>query len=101
MSSFIDDIWGPDPKNTQSDNRHTAVIETAEKYSRDIQMLAAVVQAIYFGAIALESMVKDHTANEYYQSCMYVLLHEGISEDKLMQATLLLTEIDAAIKESK
>jgi hypothetical protein len=87
----IDAIWSDTPQPIQGPAQPYLF---TEQYSKDIQMLASVVKALYYGATRMEMATPRFTANEYYQGMIGVLIHEGVDPARIAQAIELIVMVE-------
>lgn len=85
----------------QSAEQYAAADKVVAAYEPDIQLLAATVKALYYGAHLMAEAHGEHTTAEYYQACIAVLIHEGVDSDKLVKAAEMLQAVERAIREAQ
>ena len=103
-AAALDSIWTdlsatPAPIE-QSAEQYAAADKVVALYEPDIQLLAATVKALYYGAHHMAQAHGDHSTAEYYQGCIAVLIHEGVNSDKLVKAAEMLQAVERAIREA-
>ena len=107
--SGFDDIWKaaphPMPDSSapphQTPEQYDAADGVLRKYPDEIQMLAGVMTALYYGAFMMNKQDPSLDIHEYYQGCILVLMREGVDADRIEQAGEMLQAVDHAIREAQ